>query len=105
MENVPEELYFLPIVGIIRRRAHENETVIGLVLRNSGIDNSHYWYGSGLHTPTGGFVRIGLFYTLGPRMEAIGKFGRVYMFAYLDFYFISPAQLRLRRENSSLTLS
>jgi hypothetical protein len=57
MVDFTEELTLLPIVGITKRSAHENEAVIGIVLKQS--------------TDREGFVRIGFFYTMRPQLRRI----------------------------------
>jgi hypothetical protein len=57
MENATEELTLLPIVGITKRNAHENEAVIGIVLKQSAGGQD--------------FVRIGFFYTMKPQVRRI----------------------------------
>jgi hypothetical protein len=51
------ELVLLPIVGITKRSAYENEAVIGIILRRLGGGES--------------FVRIGFFYTMRPQVRRI----------------------------------
>jgi hypothetical protein len=57
MDNATEELTLLPIVGITKRSAHENEAVIGIVLNQSADGQD--------------FVRIGFFYTMRPQVRRI----------------------------------
>lgn len=55
-DGMPEELTLLPIIGITRRTAHENQAVIGLVLRPAGAES---------------YSRLGFFYTSRPRVNRI----------------------------------
>ncbi|EMD87842.1 hypothetical protein COCC4DRAFT_142716 [Bipolaris maydis ATCC 48331] len=57
MEKIPEQLTLLPIIGITKRTAHENEAVIGLVLGSSAEKNR--------------FQRIGFFYTTRAQVRRI----------------------------------
>ncbi|EUC28229.1 hypothetical protein COCCADRAFT_41206 [Bipolaris zeicola 26-R-13] len=57
MENIPEQLTLLPIIGTTKRTAHENEAVIGLVLDSSAGENR--------------FQRIGFFYTTRTQVRRI----------------------------------
>jgi hypothetical protein len=57
MDNATEELTLIPIVGITKRSAHENEAVIGIVLKQSADGQD--------------FVRIGFFYTMRPQVRRI----------------------------------
>jgi hypothetical protein len=56
-DNTTEELTLLPVVGIMKRSAHENEAVIGIILKQSEAGES--------------FVRVGLFYTMRPQVRRI----------------------------------
>lgn len=55
-DDMPKELTLLHIIGITRRTAHENEAVIGLVLRQAGAEK---------------YSRLGFFYTIRPRVSRI----------------------------------
>jgi hypothetical protein len=53
MDDVPEELTLLPIIGVTKTAAHENEAVFGLVLKPQAGTQNH--------------SRLGVFYTTRPR--------------------------------------
>jgi hypothetical protein len=55
MDDITEELTLLPIFGVTKRSAHENEAVIGIVLKQPADRE--------------GFVRIGFFYTMRPQLR------------------------------------
>jgi hypothetical protein len=57
LDDLSEELVLLPITGNTKRSAHENEVVIGPILKHSA-DGEDY-------------VRIGFFYTLRPQVRRI----------------------------------
>lgn len=57
MDDVPEELTLLPVIGVLRRTAHENETVLGLVLQQQAGKEF--------------YSRLGFFYTTRLRASKI----------------------------------